>query len=349
MKRVFPLFLLALALAAVPASGSAVYQDPILEARLSVERVYVTTGRESLQKLAYSIYGHRSWWRRLAERNPELPTRDGKARLPRGTRVTFLAPFVGEEHVVQERETLSRIALWKYGDWRKWRLIYEANRARIRDPNVILPGTTLVLVEVPGEVARRDPRPRSMERASQEAAVPARGAERRPARAEPPPSVADPAPPSAPAEPSAAPGTSPMDDLSSDVAAMEGLAEPEPRVGAPPRAEPPPLPPPPPPPARARSSSGSGSVLRSVLVWALGAGGAALLLVFLMRRRRESLSDLGLPEGGPVPLPPPGDLPELEGGLEDRPRYESLLRVPLRLFKKGKGKSGGNTPPKKAA
>nr|WP_240761829.1 LysM peptidoglycan-binding domain-containing protein [Nitrosococcus wardiae] len=51
--------------------------------------------------------------------------------------------------VVQPGDTLSQIAARAYGDPNQWPLIYEANRDKIKDPNVITPGMELTLPPVP--------------------------------------------------------------------------------------------------------------------------------------------------------------------------------------------------------
>jgi len=48
-------------------------------------------------------------------------------------------------HVVQPGETLSIVARQHLGDAGLWRLIYEANRDQISNPDVVEPGTALVI------------------------------------------------------------------------------------------------------------------------------------------------------------------------------------------------------------
>ena len=48
-------------------------------------------------------------------------------------------------HVVKKKETLYSLAQNYYGDQSKWKMIYEANRATIKDPNVIFEGQKLVI------------------------------------------------------------------------------------------------------------------------------------------------------------------------------------------------------------
>ena len=48
-------------------------------------------------------------------------------------------------YVVVRGDNLSKIALRHYGNSAKWRVIYEANRGLIKDPNKIWPGQVLVI------------------------------------------------------------------------------------------------------------------------------------------------------------------------------------------------------------
>jgi nucleoid-associated protein YgaU len=53
----------------------------------------------------------------------------------------------GKTYVVVEGDSLSKIARREYGDANKWRMIYEANKDLINDPDLIFPGQKL---NVPG-------------------------------------------------------------------------------------------------------------------------------------------------------------------------------------------------------
>ena len=50
-------------------------------------------------------------------------------------------------YVVVKGDSLSKIAQRVYGDARKWRKIYEANRDLIKDPDLIYPGQSLRVPE----------------------------------------------------------------------------------------------------------------------------------------------------------------------------------------------------------
>ena len=60
---------------------------------------------------------------------------------PAGT----VAPMTS--YVVAKGDSLSKIAQRAYGDGRKWRKIYEANKDIIKDPDLIYPGQSLRIPE----------------------------------------------------------------------------------------------------------------------------------------------------------------------------------------------------------
>jgi Ca2+-transporting ATPase len=53
-------------------------------------------------------------------------------------------------YVVQKGDTLSKIANKFYGTTTQWPVIYEANRDRIKDPDLIQPGWSLTIPAVAG-------------------------------------------------------------------------------------------------------------------------------------------------------------------------------------------------------
>lgn len=48
-------------------------------------------------------------------------------------------------YTVQKGDSLSKIAKAHYGDANQWRRIYEANRERIKNPDLIQPGWVLTI------------------------------------------------------------------------------------------------------------------------------------------------------------------------------------------------------------
>jgi nucleoid-associated protein YgaU len=58
-------------------------------------------------------------------------------------------PEAPRSYVVQKGDTLSKIAKQFYGNTSGWRRIYEANRDRIKDPDIIQPGWNLAIPEEP--------------------------------------------------------------------------------------------------------------------------------------------------------------------------------------------------------
>ncbi len=59
--------------------------------------------------------------------------------------VTSLYSPTGRTHSVQRRDTLYSLARLYYNDHRQWKKIYEANRDRIANPNMIKVGMNLVI------------------------------------------------------------------------------------------------------------------------------------------------------------------------------------------------------------
>jgi nucleoid-associated protein YgaU len=119
-----------------------------LEAQLrelgTLPRSYTVVEGDWLIKISemQRIYGDGMRWRRIYRANqdkiedPNLIYPDQVFLIPRGT---------PSEHVIQEGETLARIAgYWEiYGDRSRWADIYEANRDQLSDPNVLPIGATL--------------------------------------------------------------------------------------------------------------------------------------------------------------------------------------------------------------
>jgi nucleoid-associated protein YgaU len=48
-------------------------------------------------------------------------------------------------HIVEKGQTLSDIAYKYYGSANKWQKIFEANRSRLKDANILIPGTKLTI------------------------------------------------------------------------------------------------------------------------------------------------------------------------------------------------------------
>jgi nucleoid-associated protein YgaU len=99
---------------------------------------------ESLSKISgyTEIYSHPAKWPRIYRANkdriedPNLIYPGWILRIPRG---------LPTSHMVVEGEWLAKISgYWEiYGDWRQWTRIYEANKDKIKDPDVIMPGWDL--------------------------------------------------------------------------------------------------------------------------------------------------------------------------------------------------------------
>lgn len=60
-------------------------------------------------------------------------------------------PHEGRTHTVKPGESLSKIAKEYYGDASRWPEIYEANRDKIKDPDLIHPGQEFVIPDSTAE------------------------------------------------------------------------------------------------------------------------------------------------------------------------------------------------------
>ena len=83
--------------------------------------------------------------------NPKEPRpdfSDVKSGSSSGTNRPVERPIEREvTYTVQKGDSLSRIAQQQYGDGKKWRAIFEANRDQITNPDLIHPGQVLKIPE----------------------------------------------------------------------------------------------------------------------------------------------------------------------------------------------------------
>lgn len=72
-----------------------------------------------------------------AQNRPATPagTSGGNAPEPKGQR----------DYTIQSGDSLSKIAREFYGNANDWQKIYEANKATIKDPNMIFPGQKIII------------------------------------------------------------------------------------------------------------------------------------------------------------------------------------------------------------
>ncbi len=59
--------------------------------------------------------------------------------------ITPVTPGQVQEYTIVSGDSLSKIAKHFYGDAGKWKIIYEANKAIIKDPDMIHPGQKLTI------------------------------------------------------------------------------------------------------------------------------------------------------------------------------------------------------------
>lgn len=134
-------------------------------------QTYTTQSGDNLWKLAQRFYGDGRRWKVIYQANRDLLPSSSEVPVgvvlvipvevaPRGAappaRLSAEAAAPAEpqpgatSYTVQRGDTLFGIARKHYGDGNRWRLLYEANRDRIADPNRLAVGTVLVIPPAPG-------------------------------------------------------------------------------------------------------------------------------------------------------------------------------------------------------
>lgn len=81
----------------------------------------------------------------VAEPEPEPAPEPAPAPAPEPEPEPAPAPAEGASYTVKAGDSLSQIAKEYYGSYAEWKLIYEANKADIKDPNLIYIGQVLVI------------------------------------------------------------------------------------------------------------------------------------------------------------------------------------------------------------
>ncbi len=129
------------------------------------ERKYKVVANDSLAKIAKQFYGDESKYKVIAEANkiaapynlkpgqelviPELGSAARPAPKPTpapgATTATTKPAAAARHHKVAAGETLSAISRRYYGTDAKWKLIYEANKAKMKSPDDLQAGTDLVI------------------------------------------------------------------------------------------------------------------------------------------------------------------------------------------------------------
>lgn len=126
----------------VPALGSDDWVRFYRDARGKFYGVLYNGSVRSLTDSAYAALGRPS----LSSDDYISPTTPAPAPAPAPVPAPAPAPAPAQrQYVVNRGDSLWSIAQRHYGNPLKWRAIYDANRASIRNPNIIYPGQTLVI------------------------------------------------------------------------------------------------------------------------------------------------------------------------------------------------------------
>ena len=81
----------------------------------------------------------------MTDKKPDFSNVVGGSSSTADAPTSSAAPAAPRTYVVQKGDSLSKIAGTFYGSTKNWRLIYDANRDRIKDPDLIQPGWKLTI------------------------------------------------------------------------------------------------------------------------------------------------------------------------------------------------------------
>lgn len=131
-------------------------------------QTYTTQKGDTLWSLATRFYGDGRQWKKIYEANRDvlpsssevavgvalvIPAKEAQPATAEPQAPAALqppAPAAGAKtHTVEQGDTLYSIALKEYGDGSLWRVISEANRDRVPDPEHLSVGTVLVIPPAP--------------------------------------------------------------------------------------------------------------------------------------------------------------------------------------------------------
>ena len=127
-------------------------------------RTHVVKKGETLFDIARKYYGSTRNWQKIQEANrtkvpdprklkigirptipPEVPVLDKRPTAPAPPTADRTTTGSARTYTVKPGDNFSKIAKAHYGTQTKWRLIFEANRDRIADPNILPVGTVLII------------------------------------------------------------------------------------------------------------------------------------------------------------------------------------------------------------
>ncbi len=110
---------------------------------LPPDTIYLVQPGDTLGIIAKRFLGSRSRWPEIFEVNRDTIQNPDRIRVGQALRI----PIQLGLHIVQPGETLGRIAALRLGDARRWPEIFDINRDRIQNPNLIHVGQELRIRE----------------------------------------------------------------------------------------------------------------------------------------------------------------------------------------------------------
>jgi nucleoid-associated protein YgaU len=88
--------------------------------------------------------GLMDFFKKGKEKPVEQPKTNTVFPPPGQTQQTKAAP-TNRSYTIKSGDSLSKIAKQYYGNANDWQKIYQANKSKIKDPNLILPGQEIII------------------------------------------------------------------------------------------------------------------------------------------------------------------------------------------------------------
>lgn len=133
---------------AVPSPVEAV-QPPVVS-----QQTHTVASGDTLSSISRKYYGTEAKWQQILDANKDKISSPSALKIgtvltipnvSTTTTATTAAPSIERKHTVASGETLSSISKKYYGTDGKWRLIYNANKSRVPDPDRLQVGVELVI------------------------------------------------------------------------------------------------------------------------------------------------------------------------------------------------------------
>lgn len=115
----------------------------------SMDGSYTVVPGDTLMYIAYKLYGDYQQWPSLARMNglsSSSALQAGSVLKIDSSMVRSLPRLEGRPYIIKVGDSLSKISMQEYGNFNKWKPLWEHNSQMIKDPNIIFAGFQMYLL-----------------------------------------------------------------------------------------------------------------------------------------------------------------------------------------------------------